>query len=120
MKDFILNNLPIIIVIAVILVVAVIFWFVGKGKYRSKVKQMLLSLVIEAEEKYGGGTGEIKFSYVAQKIYDIMPSWLQLFFSAETIAGWIEDAVTAMKEYLSNNEEAATKINYTEKKKLVD
>ena len=74
----------------------------------------------EAEEKYGGGTGEIKFSYVAQKIYDIMPSWLQIFFSAETIAGWIEDAVTAMKEYLSSNEEAATKINYTEKKKLVD
>lgn len=118
MKEFIISNLPLIIVIGLILIVAIIFWFVGKGKYRNKVKQMLLSLVIEAEEKYGNGTGEIKFSYVAQKIYDIMPNWLQLIFSAQTIAKWIEEAVDKMKEYLDTNKAAAAKICENSKKTL--
>lgn len=111
MKEIILNNLPFIIVAALVIIAGIVFWFAGKGKYRDKAKQILLSLVIEAEEMYGGGTGEIKFAYVAQRLYDIMPNWLQMFFSAETIAGWIEEAVDKMKEYLSENEAAASIVN---------
>ena len=36
-----------------------------------------------------------------------MPGIFQVFFTAEDIAGWIEEAVTKMKEYLSENEKAA-------------
>ena len=60
-----------------------------------------------AEEKYGGGTGELKFAYVAERLYEVMPGIFQVFFAAEDIAGWIEDAVTKMKEYLSENENVA-------------
>lgn len=107
MKEFITNNLFSIIVVAVLAIIVVVFWFAGKGKYRSKAKQILLALVIAAEEKYGGGTGEIKFAYVAEKLYALMPGVFQVLFSAETIAGWIEEAVEYMKKYLSENEDAA-------------
>lgn len=119
MKEFIMNNLPVIITIVAVLVIALIFCFVGKGKYKKKVKQMLLALVVEAEEKYGSGTGEIKFAYVAEKIYAIMPSFLQIFISAQTIGLWIDEAVVKMKEYLAENAQAASIVcPTTTKKKL--
>ena len=52
-----------------------------------------------------GGTEEIKFAGVAERIYEIMPPGI--FQRVEDIAGWIEDAATRMKEYLSENEKAA-------------
>lgn len=110
MKEFIMENLVTIIIVVIFIAVVLIFWFAGKGKYRDKAKQMLLALVIAAEEKYGSGTGEIKFAYVAERIYNIMPTPFQFMFSAETIAKWIEEAVEYMKKYLSTHEEVAARI----------
>ena len=107
MKEWILQHLASITLAVIFIVVILVLWFAWRGKYRDKAKQMLLSLVIAAEEKFGGGTGELKFAYVAERIYEIMPGIFQVFFKAEDIAGWIEDAVTKMKEYLSENEKAA-------------
>ena len=42
-----------------------------------------------AEKKFGGGTRELKFAYVGERIYEIMPGIFQVFFTAEDIAGWI-------------------------------
>lgn len=107
MKEFILSHLGSIIMAIVFVVLVLVLWFAWRGKYRDKAKQMLLSLVIAAEEKFGGGTGELKFAYVAERLYEVMPGIFQVFFTAEDIAGWIEEAVTKMKEYLSENEKAA-------------
>ena len=107
MKDFVLSHLGSIITAVVFVVLVLVLWLAWRGKYRDKAKQMLLSLVIAAEKKFGGGTGELKFAYVAERIYEIMPGIFQVFFTAEDIAGWIEEAVTKMKEYLSANEKAA-------------
>lgn len=107
MKEFIMNNLSNIITAVLFVALIIVLWFAWRGKYRDKAKQMLLSLVIAAEEKYGGGTGELKFAYVAERLYEVMPGIFQVFFAAEDIAGWIEDAVTKMKEYLSENENVA-------------
>lgn len=110
MKEFIMNHLASLITAVLFVVLVVVLWFVGKGKYRGKAKQMLLSLVIAAEEKFGGGTGELKFAYVAERLYEVMPGIFQVFFSTEDIAGWIEDAVVKMKEYLAENDKAAALI----------
>lgn len=107
MKEWILQHLASIICAVIFIVVILVLWFAWRGKYRDKAKQMLLSLVIAAEEKFGGGTGELKFAYVAERLYEVMPGIFQVFFTAEDIAGWIEEAVTKMKEYLSENEKAA-------------
>lgn len=64
-------------------------------------KTILLHLVTEAEEKWGGGTGEIKFSAVAEALYDKLPSAARFLLSGKTIASLIESAVERMKQYLS-------------------
>lgn len=105
MKEFLQSELFAFILIGIGIVAVAVLWLGFRGKYRDKAKQMLLSLVIAAEQKFGGGgTGPFKFSYVAERLYSVMPIFLQLFFSAETIGGWIEDAVTDMKKLLASDE----------------
>lgn len=107
MQQFLIDNMALIITAAVLVIVAVILFFVCKGKYRTQAKQILLSLVIAAEEKFGGGgTGEIKFSYVAERLYEIMPDSMKFFLTEASIANLIETAVTKMKEILSKNPES--------------
>lgn len=110
MENFITEHLGSIIVVLVLLALAVVLFFIAKGRYRHVAKQLLLSLVVAAEQKFGGGTGEIKFSYVAEKLYEKMPAIIQLLFSANDIAKMIEEAVTKMKEWLEENPEAACTI----------
>lgn len=66
-----------------------------------QAKTILLHRVTEAEEKWGGGTGEIKFSAVAEALYDKLPSAARFLLSGKTIASLIESAVERMKQYLS-------------------
>ena len=66
-----------------------------------QAKTILLHLVTEAEEKWGGGTGEIKFSAVAEALYDKLPSAARFLLSEKTIASLSESAVEKMKQYLS-------------------
>ena len=66
-----------------------------------QAKSILLYLVTQAEEKFGAGTGEIKFSAVADALYEKLPSAAKFFLSEKTIASLIESAVSKMREYLS-------------------
>jgi len=66
-----------------------------------QAKTILLHLVTEAEKKWGGGTGEIKFSAVAEALYEKLPSAARFLLSGKTIASLIESAVEKMKQYLS-------------------
>jgi len=99
----------IIVIIAVLAIVAVMF-FVAKGKYRKVAKQILLSLVVRAETKFGSGTGEVKFSYVAEKLYEKMPLIVQILYTEKDIANMIEEAVAKMKQYLADNPNASASI----------
>lgn len=107
MKEFLANNIANIIAALACVGVIILLWVGFKGRYRAKAKQMLLSLVMAAERQFGGGTGELKFAYVSQKLFEIMPGIFQVFFTVEDIAGWIEEAVAKMKEYLALNPDAA-------------
>lgn len=106
MENFVNEHLGSIIIALAFLIVVAILFFIAKGKYRKTAKQMLLSLVVAAEKQFGGGTGEIKFSYVAEKLYEKMPFIIQLLFTSTDIANMIEEAVEKMKQYLADNPEA--------------
>ena len=93
----------ILLVIAVIIAVIVM---VRQG-YIKQVKQGLLYLVTKAEQEFGGGTGDLKYSAVSDWIYGKLPTIARLFLSAETIDNLIETAVEEMKDYLSENNSAA-------------
>lgn len=105
MEYFLTEPLASIIFLAVVLAIAAILFFVAKGKNRKIAKQILLSLVVAAEKQFGGGTGDIKFSYVWEKLYERMPFVVRLLFTADEIADMIEEAVSYMKERLSEDEE---------------
>lgn len=110
MVQFITENMGNILAILAVLVVATVLFFAAKGKYRKTAKQILLALVLSAEKKFGGGTGEVKFAMVADALYERMPFIIQILFTEKDIANMIEEAVCKMKDILADNPKAAVAI----------
>ena len=107
MLEFIKANLYDILTVIVFAVGCV---FLVRRGYESKVKEMLLYLVCKAEELYGSGTGELKYSAVVTWVYEKLPPIMRLLFTTKQIDQYIEAAVLQMKEYLSKNNQAKFRI----------
>ena len=107
MLEFIKSNLYSILTVVAFLGLCAIL--IKKG-YEDKVKQMLFYLVCKAEELYGSGTGDLKYSAVVTWVYDQLPSIVKLLFTTKQIDKYIEVAVVQMKEYLSKNNQAKARI----------
>ena len=95
MIEFITNNIQIILAVIGIAIL-VILWVMGK---KGIVKSVLLQFVIDAEAKYGSGTGAIKHDTVVGWIKAKFPT-LFLFISDKTLDKWIEDVVQYVKSEL--------------------
>ena len=95
MIEFITNNIQIILAVIGIAIL-VILWVIGK---KNIVKSVLLQFVIDAEAKYGSGTGAIKHDTVVGWIKAKFPA-LFLFISDKTLDKWIEDVVQYIKSEL--------------------
>ena len=95
MIEFITNNIQIILAVLGIAIL-VILWVIGK---KDIVKSVLLQFVIDAEAKYGSGTGAIKHDTVVGWIKAKFPT-LFLFISDKTLDKWIEDVVQYVKSEL--------------------
>ena len=95
MIEFITNNIQIILAVIGIAIL-VILWVIGK---KDIVKSVLLQFVIDAEAKYGSGTGAIKHDTVVGWIKAKFPT-LFLFISDNTLDKWIEDVVQYVKSEL--------------------
>ena len=65
------------------------------------VKKILLSLVIEAEQIYGSGTGKMKYNYVLGKAYSMIPSVVKLFVTEKTLDEMLETAVDFLQDILT-------------------
>lgn len=110
MLEFIKANLYDILTVIVFVVGCV---FLVRRGYESKVKEMLLYLVCKAEELYGSGTGELKYSAVVTWVYEKLPPIMRLLFTTKQIDQYIEAAVLQMKEYLSKNNQAKSRLTHT-------
>ena len=95
MIEFITNNIQIILAVIGIAIL-VTLWVIGK---KNIVKSVLLQFVIDAEAKYGSGTGAIKHDTVVGWIKAKFPT-LFLFISDKTLDKWIEDVVQYVKSEL--------------------
>ncbi len=96
----------IILLIIVLAVLTALTLLATRGK-KQIVYKMLLVLVDEAEEIYGSKTGKLKFSYVLEKVYAILPSTIKIFISYNTLKKWIEKALEEMKEYWAKKAQSA-------------
>ena len=104
MIDFIIANWDILLVSLVL--VAVIAYLLVRGK-KDIVYKILYSLVNEAEKIFGAGTGKLKFAYVMEKAYALLPAVIKVVITYKTFEKWIESAVTKMKEDLKEKSKQA-------------
>ena len=88
---------------------AALVWFAYKGN-KSVVMRMLYALVTEAEKNLGGGTGSLKLATVVEAIYPKLPGVIKLFISADTLEGWVEEALAAAKVEWEKNAQIAAYI----------
>ncbi len=100
-----MNSMIIYAVIVVFLAVAVFLLY--RSGLKKQAKQLLLCLVSTAEQTYGSKTGKLKFSAVATKLYELMPTPFKFVFSEKAIAYMIEYAVKEMKELLGERQESS-------------
>lgn len=88
-----------LIILLIVLAVLTIFILLASRGKKEIIYKMLLVLVDEAEGIYGAKTGKLKFSYVLEKIYAMLPATIKIFISYKTLETWIEKALAEMKEY---------------------
>lgn len=85
-------------ILAILAFIAVIVVLALRGK-KQIIYKMLYTLVTEAEERYGAGTGAIKFAEVMTKIYSMLPAIIKVFVTYNTLSKWIEKALAEAKEH---------------------
>jgi hypothetical protein len=98
--NFIFTNWDFILLI--IAAAAAITYAIFKGN-KSIVMRMLYSLVTEAEQIYGAGTGSLKLAAVIEFIYPKLPTIIKIFISDKTLVKWVEEALAAAKEAWEKN-----------------
>lgn len=96
-KDFILANWLIIVVVIIFILVLALLYRAG---HRERVKQIILSLVVQAEKALGSGTGELKYALVVERLYYVMPLLIRFLYTKKEIDQYITEAVEWLKEYL--------------------
>lgn len=97
MLEFIKLNLSSIMVVLVFIVGLLFLYKRGKNEF---VRQVILSLVVQAEKALGSGTGELKYAMVVENVYKVLPKILTLLISKKELDKLIEDGVQFLKEYL--------------------
>lgn len=100
MLEFIKMNLSSILVV-LIFIIGLLFLY--KRDKKEFVRQVILSLVVQAEKALGSGTGELKYAMVVENVYKILPPILKLLISKKELDNMIEDAVQVLKAYLEGN-----------------
>ncbi len=95
MEEFVFTNWTSIFAVFLIVVSIVVATVVGKRKIIYKI---LYTLVTEAEEMHGRGTGALKLARVMQRFYEMLPRIFRAFVTYGRMKSWIEAALVAAKK----------------------
>ncbi len=85
-----------VILLAVLIIAALIF-AIYKKDY-SIVNKLIFSLVIEAEQAYGSGTGVLKLSTVIAALYPKLPKLFKMFVTEKRLTAMIESVLADAKK----------------------
>lgn len=100
MLEFIKFNLSSILIVLLIVIGLLFIYKKGKKEF---VRQVVLSLVVQAEKNLGSGTGELKYAMVVEGVYQVLPAILKLLLTKSELDKLIEDSVQYLKQYLSKD-----------------
>ena len=92
MAEKIIAYLVLAAIIAVIVILAV------RGK-KDIIYKMIFALVDEAEAAFGSKTGKLKFAYVVERLYTMLPAYIRVFITYNMLENLIEKALAEAKEY---------------------
>lgn len=98
---FLAKNWDSVLVIVAFLALVVVLIKRGETKI---LKQILFNLVTQAEKQFGSGTGSLKYTAVADWIYQRIPAVLKLLFTSSDIEKMIEAALEEAKKAWGANE----------------
>lgn len=102
MLDFIKVNISSIMVVLITLIGLLFIYKRGKKDF---VRQVVLSLVVQAEKALGSGTGELKYAMVVENVYKVLPFILTILISKKELDNIIENSVKYLKEYLKKDKD---------------
>lgn len=102
MLDFIKLNISSILVVLLFIIGLLFLYRKNKKEF---VRQVVLSLVVQAEKALGSGTGELKYAMVVENVYKVLPYILTLLISKKELDNMIESSVQYLKEYLKKDKD---------------
>lgn len=83
------------------LVVAIVYVvLLYKNNKKIEIYKIIQGLVCEAEIRLGSGTGDLKYEFVVNKVYSLLPFYVKIFVSEKLLDIWIETAVDELQEML--------------------
>jgi len=88
-------NILSIIIIAVALIIAIVFLFVQIK--RLGLRAVATKFIVEAERIFQNKKGSVKFNYVFDKMYEMIPSFLQMFFTKALLIQFIQKVFDEVK-----------------------
>lgn len=88
------------ILIFLVIVIGGYLIFLLKVGEREKALLIIKELVDEAENRFGKGTGELKYNYVVERVQAILPAYIRLFITKKTLDRMITIAVDELQEHL--------------------
>ena len=71
-----------------------------KNNKKIEIYKIIQGLVCEAEIRLGSGTGDLKYEFVVNKVYSLLPFYVKIFVSEKLLDIWIETAVDELQEML--------------------
>ena len=71
-----------------------------KNNKKVEIYRIIQGLVCEAEIRLGSGTGDLKYEFVVNKVYSLLPFYVKIFVSEKLLDIWIETAVDELQEML--------------------
>lgn len=89
------TSIALLVFLAIVTVIAIL---AIRGK-KGIIYKMIFALVDEAEAQFGSKTGKLKFAYVVERLYSILPAYVRVFITYQTLEKWIEKALAEAKEY---------------------
>lgn len=87
------------IVIAIILVVAFIFYIAWQIKKKG-LKQFAVDFIVKAEDMFNHGDNEGKLNYVIDKVITMIPAPLSFFITRETVKAFVQSVFDSVKKAL--------------------
>lgn len=92
-------TMTVVAIIVVILFIAITI----KTNHRDILNKIVLSLVVQAEKTLGSKTGELKYAYVVDKLYDRLPDIIKILYTKNDIHNIIESQVIKLNEILKED-----------------